>query len=103
MHIVSSYCLHRNIISIIFQELVPISETMVIPFDYHRYIIGKNGAEVRGLMNDHNVNVAIPPTKDKSEDVVITGPRSNVADAIADLKERVGKIEAEFEDRVSVF
>ncbi len=74
---------------------------MVIPFDYHRYIIGKNGIEVRGLMNEHNVNIAIPPTKDQSEDVVITGPQSNVASCVAALKERIEKIEAEFEDRVS--
>lgn len=80
-------------------EFVPISETMIIPFEYHRYIIGKNGVEVRGLMNEHSVNVAIPPTKDKSEEVVITGPPSHVANAIAGLKERVEKIEAEFEDR----
>ncbi len=31
-----------------------------IPFEYHRYIIGMKGREIRSLMDDHNVNIAIP-------------------------------------------
>eukprot|EP00794_Sanderia_malayensis_P015058 gene15058-16611_t len=80
-------------------ELVPISEVMLIPFDYHRYIIGKSGAEVRSLMNEHSVNIAIPPTKDKSEEVVITGPQTNVDSCIVALKEKIHEIEAEMEDK----
>lgn len=75
---------------------------MDIPFDYHRFIIGNKGANVRRLMDDYNVNIAIPPAKDKSDVVNIVGPKTNVAKAIEALKEKVIEIEAENEDRVSL-
>ena len=74
---------------------------MKIPFEYHRYIIGKNGGEVRSLMNEYSVNIAIPPTKDESEDVVVTGPAQRVADAVKGLHKKVEEIEADIEDKVS--
>lgn len=77
------------------------SETVRIPFEYHRYIIGKNGGEVRALMNEFLVNIAIPPTKDESDEVVVTGPPQRVADAVKGLQKRVEDIEADLEDKVS--
>jgi len=33
---------------------------VAIPFEYHRFIIGPKGRDIRSLMDDHNVNIAIP-------------------------------------------
>ncbi|XP_031553878.1 vigilin-like [Actinia tenebrosa] len=80
-------------------ELLPITEQMTIPFDYHRFIIGNKGANVRRLMDEYNVNIAIPPAKDKSDVVNVVGPKANVAKAMDALREKVDEIEAENEDR----
>ncbi len=48
-----------------FQDLIPISHEVSIPYEYHRYIIGQKGREIRTLMEDHNLNIAIPPPDKK--------------------------------------
>lgn len=83
------------------QELVPITETMTIPFDYHRFIIGAKGANVRQMMDEFDVNITIPPSRDESDQVVIVGTRPKVNKAIEALEQKVAEIEAENEDRVS--
>lgn len=83
-----------------FQELVPITEVITIPFDYHRFIIGAKGANVRHMMDEFDVNIAIPPSRDESDQVTIVGTRTKVDRAIQALKEKVAEIEAENEDRV---
>lgn len=80
-------------------ELVPITETMTIPFDYHRFIIGAKGANVRQMMDEFDVNISIPPSKDESDQVVIVGTRPKVNKAIEALEQKVAEIEAENEDR----
>ena len=82
--------------------MVPITKTMMIPFDYHRFIIGAKGAKVREMMNKYDVSIAIPPAREESNTVVITGTNSNVENAIQALEQQVAEIEAENEDRVSV-
>ena len=52
------------------------------------------------MMNEFDVNILIPPARDESEDVTISGPRENVAQAINALNKRVDEIEAENEDKV---
>ena len=42
------------------QDLIPISVEMEIPFEFHRYIIGQKGREVRSLMDEHDVNILVP-------------------------------------------
>lgn len=86
---------------ILHQEFVPVSETVMIPFEYHRYIIGKNGGEVRSLMTEYSVNIAIPPPKDESEVVVVTGPPQRVAEAMEGLAKKVKDIKLDMEDKVS--
>lgn len=54
------------------------------------------------MMNEFDVNILIPPARDESDDVTISGPRENVAQAINALNKRVDEIEAENEDKVSV-
>ena len=53
------------------------------------------------MMNEYDVNILIPPAKDESDEVTISGPRENVKEAINALNRRVDEIEAENEDKVS--
>ena len=47
------------------QDLIPISVEMEIPFEFHRYIIGQKGREVRSLMDEHDVNILVPSSDKK--------------------------------------
>lgn len=80
-------------------ELVPITEAITIPFDYHRFIIGAKGANVRHMMDEYDVSITIPPSRDESDQVTIVGTRPKVNRAIEALQEKVAEIEAENEDR----
>lgn len=75
---------------------------MTIAFDYHRFIIGAKGANVRHMMDEFDVNITIPPSRDESDQVVIVGTRPKVNKAIEALEQKVAEIEAENEDRVSL-
>lgn len=85
-----------------FQDLVPVTEFLSIPYDYHRFIIGAKGANVRQMMDECDVNIAIPPSRDESDQVTIIGTRPKVNRAIEALQQKVAEIEAENEDRVSL-
>ena len=84
-----------------FQDLVPITEEVSVPFDYHRFIIGQKGRDVRQLMTDFEVNIAIPPPTDNSDLVKVSGPPQNVARAKQALLDKVQQLDEEKEDRVS--
>ena len=76
---------------------------MSVPFDYHRYIIGTKGSGVRQLMDDYGVDIAIPPARDESDEVVVSGPPKHVEDALEGLKRRVEEIKADLEEKVRDF
>ncbi len=42
------------------QELIPITEEMHIPIEFHRFIVGQRGRWIRGLMENHDVNIVVP-------------------------------------------
>ena len=76
---------------------------MAIPFDYHRFIIGAKGSNVRRMMEECDVNIAIPPPREESDIVTIVGSRTKVQKAIEMLNQKIAEIEAENEDRVRHF
>ncbi|XP_013393954.1 vigilin [Lingula anatina] len=79
--------------------LVPITEEVNVPFDFHRFIIGQRGRDVRKMMEEFDVNISIPPADNRSDIVKVTGPRANVARAVEGLNARVEELEKEKEDR----
>merc|ERR1719361_2620486 len=85
------------------RSLVPISIEMNVPFEYHRYIIGKSGAGTRQIMEDYDVNINVPKIELESSIITITGTNDNVEKAKADLEEKVKDLEAKsFEVKVEV-
>ncbi|XP_071839733.1 vigilin-like [Apostichopus japonicus] len=81
------------------EEMVPITKEVSIPFDYHRFIIGKKGDGIRQLMTTHDVNIAIPPADQQSDTVTVVGTATCVDGAVAALMEKVKELDSEQEDK----
>ena len=47
--------------------LVPITEDVTMPYDFHRFIIGLKGQDVRKMMEKYDVNITVPPQYEKSD------------------------------------
>ncbi|XP_019637669.1 PREDICTED: vigilin-like [Branchiostoma belcheri] len=80
--------------------LVPITEEVEVPFDYHRFIIGQKGRDIRKLMEENDVNITIPPANLESNFIKITGPPTNVERAKGAVAARVEELDKEKEDRM---
>uniref|UniRef100_A0A8C2NHY5 Vigilin n=1 Tax=Capra hircus TaxID=9925 RepID=A0A8C2NHY5_CAPHI len=88
------------------EALVPVTIEVEVPFDLHRYIIGQKGSGIRKMMDEFEVNRALPPTLPaprpsclQSDIIAITGLAANLDRAKAGLLERVKELQAEQEDR----
>jgi hypothetical protein len=81
--------------------LVPVTKELSIPFDYHRFIIGAKGKDVRAMMDKYNVRIAIPQPDKRSDTVSVSGVPSHVEDACKALLCRVKELDAQREDMVS--
>jgi predicted RNA-binding protein YlqC (UPF0109 family) len=81
------------------KEMIPVTETVNVPFDFHRFLIGQRGELLQNLMRDHEVTVSIPPRDERRDDITVTGRRPNVETAIEAIKEKVEGFEAEQKDR----
>jgi hypothetical protein len=81
------------------EALIPITQTISVPVEYHSSLIGKRGEAVRGFMSTHAVRVKIPAANENSEEIIITGAPSNVEAALENIRERMIEFEGEAEDR----
>jgi len=79
--------------------LVPIAVPVEIPFENHRYIIGQKGAGIRKMMDEYDVNIAVPPPENQESVITVTGPSAHTEKAVQALKARNAEIEKENEDR----
>jgi len=88
------------------KALVPINIEVEVPFEFHRFIIGKQGKGVRELMDAHDVNIKVPSSDSQSSIITLTGAPANVEDAKQALHDRVGELEQEqlknFEIKIDV-
>merc|ERR1711962_1415607 len=82
------------------KELVPITAEVVIPFEFHRYIIGQKGKEVREMMNEYDVNIRVPTADQQSDIVLVSGVPTHVENAKAGLAEKLEKLELENLERI---
>lgn len=80
-------------------DLVPITESIDVPFDLHRSIIGQKGTGVRELMNAHDVHIELSPQDKKLDVIKVTGAVKNVHDAKEAIARRVTELEADRADR----
>lgn len=80
-------------------DLVPITESIDVPFDLHRSIIGQKGAGVRELMNNYDVHIELSPQDKKLDVIKVTGAVKNVHDAKEAIARRVQDLEGDRADR----
>jgi len=79
--------------------LVPITEEVPVPFEFHRFIIGQKGRDVRKMMDEFDVNISVPPADQEQDIIRVTGPPANVSAAKVALKEKCIQLQGEKEDR----
>jgi predicted PilT family ATPase len=77
------------------KALVPINIEVDVPFEFHRFIIGRGGENVRQLMNKHDVNIKVPSSDQQSSIIVVTGPKAYVESAEKELLSKVEELEKE--------
>jgi len=77
------------------KALVPINIEVDVPFEFHRFIIGRGGENVRQLMNKHDVNIKVPSSDQQSSVIVVTGPKAYVESAEKELLSKVEELEKE--------
>jgi len=81
------------------KALVPINIEVDVPFEFHRFIIGRGGENVRQLMNKHDVNIKVPSSDQQSSIIVVTGPKAYVESAKQALMSKVEELEKEKADK----
>lgn len=80
-------------------DLIPIDVEVEIPNEFHRYIIGQRGREIRGLMDEYDVGITVPSSDKRSDIITINGPRKNCEEARQALERRRQELEAEKEEK----
>jgi len=79
--------------------LVPITCEVLVPNEFHRYVIGQKGTEVRKMMDEYDVNISVPAAIKVSDTISVTGAAANVEKAEQALLAKVVELEKEKEDR----
>ena len=78
---------------------VPVETEVIVPYDYHRFIIGQKGREVRDLMERFDVNISVPHSSHQSDSIKVTGLPDNTKRAKDAILERVAQLDDEKKDR----
>ena len=79
--------------------LIPVEETVDVPFDYHRFIIGQKGKDVRDLMEKFDVSISIPPSHEKKDTIKITGCKENALKCKQALLDKVSQLDDDKKER----
>lgn len=79
--------------------LIPVQVEVQVPYDYHRFIIGQKGKDVRELMERFDVSVSVPPSTEKRDTIRITGSADKAANARDAILARVQQLEDEKQER----
>ncbi|KAG5895971.1 hypothetical protein JTB14_027971 [Gonioctena quinquepunctata] len=81
------------------KELGESSYQIEVPIfkQFHKFIIGKGGANIRKIREETNTKIDLPAEGDKNDVIKITGKKENVEEA----REKIRKIQDELENIVS--
>jgi len=82
------------------RDLVPITAEYSVPFEFHKFIIGQKGKEVREMMNEYDVNIRVPAAEQQSDIILISGVPAHVEKAKGGLAEKVQRLEEEKQERI---
>lgn len=73
---------------------------MPVPFEFHRFIIGARGQDVRSMADKFGVSIEVPAPELQEDAISVHGPAQNCESAKLALEVRVQELEAEKEERV---
>jgi len=73
-----------------------------VPFDFHGQLIGQKGKEIRQIMEQCEVTIAIPKSDERSDIIKIIGPPSKIGGARDMIEKKLQTLEEERRQRVSV-
>ena len=71
-----------------------------VPIEFHRYIVGTRGQDVRTLADKYGVSIEVPRAELQQDEITVFGPPQNCEEAKQELERRVLDLEAEKEERV---
>lgn len=80
-------------------DSIPVTETLDVPYDYHRAIIGTKGQTIRELSTRFDVHINVPQSSEHLDIITVTGSRANIKLAKEAIQDKMGEIDAENEDR----
>lgn len=81
------------------KALVPITKTIAVPIDAHRFLIGRGGETIRKIMQDSDVHINVPKDEAQSEEITVVGQADNVDEALEAIKAKLKEYEDQAEDR----
>lgn len=89
---------HKQLLKLV-KDAQESSFVMEVPIfkKFHKFIIGKGGANIKKIRDDTQTKIELPAEGDKNEVIVISGRKENVNDA----RERILKIQSELADVVT--
>lgn len=80
-------------------DSVPVTETIDVPFDYHRGIIGQKGQTIRELSTRFDVHINVPQSSEHLDTITVTGSKANIKLAKEAIQDKMADIDADNEDR----
>ncbi|XP_061400572.1 vigilin [Musca vetustissima] len=89
---------HKDLLKLV-KEIQESSHFEEVPIfkQFHKFIIGKGGANIKKIRDETQTKIDLPAEGDTNEVIVITGKKENVLEA----KERIQKIQNELADIVT--
>lgn len=89
---------HKYLVKLV-KELCDNSYQVDVPIfkKFHKFIIGKGGANIRKIREETQTKIDLPAEGDKNDVITITGKRENVEEA----REKIRKIEDELENIIT--
>lgn len=89
---------HKYLLKLI-EEVRECSFVLEVPIfkQFHKFIIGKGGANIKKIRDETQTKIDLPAEGDKNDVIVITGKKENVIEA----RERIEKIKNELADTVT--
>ncbi|XP_033222679.1 vigilin [Belonocnema kinseyi] len=89
---------HRHLMKLV-KELRESSFVLEVPIfkQFHKYIIGKGGANIRKIREETQTKIDLPAEGEKSDVIIITGKKENVEEA----RDKIQKIQNEMTSTVT--
>ena len=73
--------------------LVPVDKEIIVPFEYHKNIIGKGGAFLRQIQDKFRVTCRMPKAEEQSDRIAINGLPGEIEKAQRKIEEKITELE----------